>query len=828
MSAHENPSVKTLYVIHHTHTDIGYTELQGRVARWQSDFIRQALDIIERTRDRIGLDFDGFRWTCETFWGVERFLEQATADEAEAFAAAVRSGAIGLSGNYLNLNELLGYETLSSVLARAADYAVSIGAPIDSAMTADINGYSWGYSQALHDNGVENLFTCIHTHHGMYPLGAKQLPFWWETPGGDRVLVWSGEHYHFGNELGVVPQAVSSYRTKDDCDAEMIYHDQWGVAERRIPRYFEKLESEGYPYAFVPVMASGLRSDNAPPSPRIVDFIERWNHEHGDRYRIRMATLSQFFGRLRESAGDMPVHRGDWPDWWSDGCAGDPESTMLFRRAQRSLDYYRRLLERYPNLHRRDTLSVERDLALYSEHTFSHSFSVIEPWHFMVHAISERKKGFAASAHDDARELVTGALEELGAAPLDAVAGLSYQAINPLDHAVSGIGRLLVGHFEFHELGFDRGARVMDVEADTELPCQLLLTPAGAQFVVHVELEAGEERRLELVPGDARSDGRGASEPSDSSAHEPPVSCDAADGGATTGPPPASGRGHLETPFVRIVWAPGDGIISWFDTALSRELLRPDRRHAAFTPVHEVTPVPGRDDVWPVRGKMELNRKGDDAVRSTGCLVGSSGVETGEVFVSTSLDYGVPGASLYTVELRAYLDEPRVDVAVRIHKDSVWEPENVYLSLPFTTGVPDAQLWLDKTGAAVRPRVDQIPGTLTDFYSIQEGFAIVSEGYGVAIAAPDGHLIQLGALEHGVRLLAGDPALADDPAHPYAWLMTNYWETNFAAELGGFYEFRYSVMWGDELADEASALRACRDTNWGIRCFRLKREAGGC
>ena len=51
--------------------------------------------------------------------------------------------------------------------------------------------------------------------------------------------------------------------------------------------------------------------------------------------------------------------------------------------------------------------------------------------------------------------------------------------------------------------------------------------------------------------------------------------------------------------------------------------------------------------------------------------------------------------------------------------------------------------------------------------------------------------------------------------------MTNYWETNFSAELGGFYEFRYSVLWGDELAGEAPALAACRDANWGIRTLRL-------
>jgi hypothetical protein len=804
--------MKTLYVIHHTHTDIGYTELQGRVARWQSGFVRQALDIIEHTRERVGPDFDGFAWTCETFWGVERFLEHATTEEAETFAAAVRSGAIGLSGSYLNLNELLGRDMLSSVLARAAGYGRSIGSPVDSAMTADINGYSWGYSQALHDNGIGNLFTCIHTHHGMYPLGGTQIPFWWETPKGDRVLVWSGEHYHFGNELGIVPGAVSSYRTKDDCDADMIYHDHWGVAERRIPRYLEELDARGYPYDFVPVMASGMRSDNAPPSPRIVDFIERWNHEHGDVCRIRMATLSQFFGRLRKSTAGIPVHRGDWPDWWSDGCAGDPESTMLFRRAQRTYEYYLRLLERYPDLRRADTRAVEDELALYSEHTFGHSFSMIEPWHFLVHAIAERKRGFAASAHDNARELLGSALEKLGAAPMTAAAGLSYRAINPLGHAVSGIGRLLVGHFEFHELGFDRGATLKDVEADTEVPCQLLLTPPGAQFLFHVELSPGEERLLELAPADRPGTVDGALRRSEGDGGEPETGDE------------QSEAVELVTPFVRIAWAPGDGIVSWVDTTTSRELLRPDRRHAAFTPVHEVTPMHGRDDAWPVRGKMELNRKGENAVRSSGCLVGSGRMETGDVFVSTSLDYGVPGANLYTVELRAYMDEPRVDVAVRMHKDSVWEPENVYLSLPFTTGTPDAQLWLDKAGAAVRPRIDQIPGTLTDFYSIQEGFAIVSEGYGVAVASPDGHLIQLGPLEHGVRLLSGDAALADDPAHAYAWLMTNSWETNFAAELGGFYEFRYSVMWGGGLADVSSALSACKDASWDILCLRLKRE----
>ena len=37
----------TIYVIHHSHTDIGYTERQERIEQYHVDFIRQALDITE-------------------------------------------------------------------------------------------------------------------------------------------------------------------------------------------------------------------------------------------------------------------------------------------------------------------------------------------------------------------------------------------------------------------------------------------------------------------------------------------------------------------------------------------------------------------------------------------------------------------------------------------------------------------------------------------------------------------------------------------------------------------------------------------------------------
>ncbi|MBN2565822.1 MAG: glycoside hydrolase, partial [Candidatus Eisenbacteria bacterium] len=565
--------VTTLYLIHHSHTDVGYTDIQSLVVRRQVDFIRQVLRAVEATAPLAGEHFDGFRWTCETFWAVERFLEEASSVESDAFARAVREGDIGLSGSYLNLNELVDYESLLRLFGRAAEYGGSVGAVVDSAMTADVNGYSWGFAQAMLQNGIRNLLTCIHTHHGMFPLGRQQTPFWWESHRGERVLVWSGEHYHFGNELGIAPAAVSSYLTKDECDARMIFGDHWAVAELRIPRYLSLLESADYPYDFAPIAVSGLRSDNAPPSPAIAGFVSRWNREHGDLCRMKMSTLSGFFRVVRSASVELPVHRGDWPDWWSDGPAGNPVSTALFRNAQRCLRRYRSLRARYPWIPARGTEAAENNLALYAEHTFGHANSMSEPWHPIVHAVAETKRAYAAMAHDEVRGLLDEALSAMGASGLEPGLGLTFRAVNPLDRAVRGLAVMQIGHHEFNELGLDAAAGVIDPARDEAIPCQLRHTPTGEEFCVHLELQPGEERALELRPGGSS---RRPPCPASESRRERP--CLASESRADAGPRNPR-QDMIGTPFVEIVWEQGAGIVSWYDRVHGRELLRSDRRH---------------------------------------------------------------------------------------------------------------------------------------------------------------------------------------------------------------------------------------------------------
>ncbi len=96
---------------------------------------------------------DRFRWVAETFWGVECFLERADDAGRAAFEDAVRRGAIGLSASYANFSELIDHELLARMTARAAEYGAALGLPIDSAMTADVNGNGLAFGIALADAG---------------------------------------------------------------------------------------------------------------------------------------------------------------------------------------------------------------------------------------------------------------------------------------------------------------------------------------------------------------------------------------------------------------------------------------------------------------------------------------------------------------------------------------------------------------------------------------------------------------------------------------------------------------------------------------------------
>ncbi|MCJ8012720.1 glycoside hydrolase [Paenibacillus sp. KQZ6P-2] len=805
-----------IFVIHHSHTDIGYTERQERIEQYHVDFIRQAVKISKEVRSGKRDEWKGFKWTCETFWAVERFLGEASDEEKSDFAEAIRQGDIELSGTYLNMTELADEDLLRSIHSKAAAYGRSIGCPVDSAMTADINGYSWGYAKSLLDAGVQHLFSCIHTHHGMFALGRKQIPFWWETPGGEKLLVWNGEHYMFGNELGFCPDAVGSYMIRDEFYTPAIVNNREEIMETRIDRYLSKLEEEGYPYDFIPVMISGLATDNGAPNGDIALAIQKWNQEHGDKVQIEMSTLSHFFSHLKEQTVEIPVYRGDWPDWWSDGVGSTPMYTQIFKDAQRALRKVKRLDPQQQIISQQELSDIEHQLVMYAEHTWGFHASVGSPWEWNVQMLEVRKMAYAAnasrlahSALDKVRNAQEGSLLHPGRA-------FRYRVANTEPNPSKQYAEF--GWDGFENERFKDGLEVVDEQSGQVVPHQ-----AGIQNVtIEVELQPGEHKEYTLRPAKT-SKAKTTSNLKLVGADTVYDMEDMYSSGSAKDAVVMSEQ-SAESPYVKIRWGE-EGILSWVNKETGEELIRKDQKHGAFTPVYEITPTDGPAtpaSIYAVRSRMGRNRKGLNVERSAGRLVKAKAISNGPLFGVVELQFESRGMSCYSVYLKLYAASSRVDAAVRFHKDSVWEPENVYISMPFTSGASDDEtLWLDKAGAPLRPWVDQLPGTLLDYYCIQEGLAYVGKNASLMVATPDTPLVQLGALEHGKRMLHTQQN-ADTEKHLYIWAMSNYWETNFKATLGGFYEFRYVIEWNKDIHTPEQAIGQCRAMSSGFTVWRVK------
>jgi hypothetical protein len=789
---------RTIFLVHHTHTDIGYTEVQGRIRDRQVDFIRQAVHFADSD--------PRFRWTCETFWAVEQYLLAVPAAESQRFFDAVRRGQIGLSANYLNYSELLDYDTHLDLTARIRRFADEHGLPVSAAMTADINGHSLAFARALADRGVRHLFTCVHTYHGMYPLRGNQMPFHWELPGGKRLLVWNGEHYHLGNELGLVPGAFMTHMVTDRVPPG---DDLLDIAGRRVPAYWQHLEKQGYPYDFVPLMVSGLMTDNAPPASRLTDHLERWNERHGDDFRVELVNLETFFEHLETRIEHIPTHSGLWPDWWADLLGAAPAAVQVFREAQRMMHRYRRMVDCFEQTRDAGSLPertrAEDLLALYAEHTFGHSGTYTHSDHLLVAVCSMRKSGYAAEAYEVTQQLSDRVTGMLGGSPFESDRPLRFRVANPGPGRFAGRVGFELDQFEagdvevrFEPEGtvppFVHGFSTVDADTGAAIPSQAFRAPRGVQINTWMELEEGAVRTIDVVR-DADTDRR------DYIRVNPAMGIDQAKDVTGDVSRRATSSG-IETPFVTIEWKPDQGITRWEDRRTGRSLLANDRKHAPFTPVYEVSPGAARTP-------MGRNRKAPNVVRSAGRLAGAPSTEDGQLFSTALLTFELPGTRRFAVLLRAYHIHPLVEVEVVLHKETCQDVENLYLALPFSAG-EESDIWIDTSLEPARPWKDQLPGTLIDFFHVFDGFASVGDAGSVAVAMLDTPLLQLGDLEHGPRHLAGDDALRSAPMRPYAWVMNNFWETNANIDLAGFYRFRYAVTWRSNPTDAASAIADCR------------------
>ena len=58
--------IKNVYIVHHSHTDVGYTDLQEQVIFNQAHNIRRAAELIKEGVEK-QTDQKDLKWNCETW-----------------------------------------------------------------------------------------------------------------------------------------------------------------------------------------------------------------------------------------------------------------------------------------------------------------------------------------------------------------------------------------------------------------------------------------------------------------------------------------------------------------------------------------------------------------------------------------------------------------------------------------------------------------------------------------------------------------------------------------------------------------------------------------
>ena len=393
-----------VYILMHSHVDIGYTDIQPHIAAKQAHNVTRALELIPETKDYP--DDARFRWNLEVHWTYEQFWTNATPEQKRAFEQAVHDGYIGLDAMYGNL--LTGIsrgEELVHQLAFAKELGRRCGVNVDSMMISDVPGLTWGLIPALTQAGVKYIsdgpnFT---DRIGWTRVTWEDKPFYWIAPNGkDKVLYWAPYFgYAFGHTVDKLTDAVQ--------------------------RDLKQLEEKGYPYDLVQIRWS--KGDNGSADERVMQQVRDWNAKYASP-RLIIATTSRMFHDFEQRyAGKIPAFRGDFTPYWEDGAPTSARETGLNRHSADRLSQAETLwaLLDPAGFPAAQFAEAWKDVALYSEHTWGAYNSVSQPDLDFVKTQWKYKQAYALEADSLSRALLA-RITGTGAAP--AGAPLQYDVFN--------------------------------------------------------------------------------------------------------------------------------------------------------------------------------------------------------------------------------------------------------------------------------------------------------------------------------------------------------------------------------------------------------------
>jgi len=758
-----NPITKrTIYILPHSHTDIGYTEVQTHIEDKQVQNLVTGMAEAKRTWGYP--EGSKFVWNVEVGWAADLYLQRMNENQRADFVEAVKEGQVSLNGLYLNeLTGLCRPEELLRLFAFAKEMESLSGVSIDAAMISDVPGYTWGTVTAMAQAGIRyfsvapNYFDRI----GDILEVWENKPFYWVGPSGnDKVLVW-------------IP-----YR------GYALSHLINQLNDRTVHNYLKQLDESGFPYEIAYMRWAG-HGDNAVPDPIICEFVKDWN-ERFAWPKFVISSTSEAFGAFEARYGDqLPEVSGDWTPYWEDGAGSSALETALNRNSSDRLSQAQALFalfdpEGYPV---EEFTAAWRNVLLYSEHTWGAWCSVSDPDHPFSQDQWEIKKGYAEAADEASRKLLREAKGESKRSVDPDLSGRReakgerretrgerrISVVNTCSWERSGLVTLDDEVMSRLKWGKDKIAGLKD-ESGLVSPVQLLSDSSLVFYAEHIPAFASKTYKLVRRKKEAQE---------------------------------ASWvvAGMLRNEKVMVHVDPMSGNISYLGPTDYNFV---DARH-------------------PHGFNAYLFFEGSDgSAAETQGAISIRVKENGPIVKSLEIRSDAPGAHKLIREVSIIGDQNFVEVVNTIDKKRAPAPkqlrfwpeaqnenkESVNLAFPFH--LPDGVMRLDLPLGEMIPWKDQLPSGCKNWFTVGRYVDISNEQHGVTWVSLDAPLIEVGELSANLLGSQTNPSVWRKQVEPtqafYSWVMNNHWGTNYRQYQEGPVEFRYAIK-PHEKYDAAEASR---------------------
>jgi hypothetical protein len=676
----------TIFVVPHTHLDVGFTDYQGKVAEVQPRVLSQAADLVREHPD--------FRFSMDGSWNLQQLLDTRPKPKQDEILDLIRTGKMAMPAQYCNL--LTGYaslETLYRSLYESKALSRRYNLPFEYANITDVPTYSGSYPSVLASSGVKYWVAASNNDRApvfSYEQWNEKSPFWWEGPDGKKVLFWYSRHYEQVQTLFGLPPNLNAVRES-------------------LPIFLQAYSKPTYKPDVA--LIYGTQVENTDLFPTTATFADEWNKQYAYP-KLNYSTFPDFFHYVDQHYGrDLPTYKGDGGGYWEDGIGSDSYFAAEDRQNQNRalsaevLSSVTHSLDENLNPPSGAFDDIWRNIVLFSEHTWTAYNSISQPDHEEAVKQLRVKDSRADRAALEIEDVVNRSMSQLA------------DQIHIPENTLVVFNSLSWRRDAVVETDLLQHAQLIDLTTHQEVPLQILYAKEG---FLHVRFLAKD---LPAVG----------------------YKCFSIHYAKEGGPPEAhmTNEQTVENSFYRIRLDEHTGALeSIYDKQLQRELVDSKSPYKFGQYLY----VTGGDGNTQMINPFPTLPPGELTIHPSagGRLLGVEHVPWGESIRTLSSDMNT---SSIEAEILLFNQEKKIEFRYTVHKQYTTRKEAAYFAFPVAVDNPKftyatQQAWVD-------PSHDIMKGGSLEWFNVQHWMAAHDSGLSVGIVPVDASLASFGDINRG-------------------------------------------------------------------------------